>query len=436
MFDVILRILGDVRYIPDLKKNLISLGTLDSIACSISIKGGVMKVSKGAMVVMTGHLSEGDILELHECKLLQGVKSCKLFGKQKRIRFKAASHTSKRVLDYVHSDVWGPTKHISNEGAHYFVTFIDDFSRRIWVYFMKHKSVVFNVFKQWKARVENQTGKARVENQTGKKLKYFISDNGMQYKDEKCEGYWMQVGLLKKEDQKYKARLVAKRFSQRDGIDCNEIFSLVVKHTSIRLILSIVEVQNMELEQLNVKTAFNGDLEERIYMQQSNGFIELGKKDYVCKLKNSLYGLKQSSRQWYKRFDIFMVTLAHVMENPRKKHWDAVKWIFHNLASSTNFGIMFDHDGARGKVSGFVDSEYAGDLDSRRWSASLPLKGMQGGVPEKEEAMKKENGFLHFSDNFFQYCTITAISDAAEGFSQDLGSWGARAFETSRAETL
>ncbi|KAK2980794.1 hypothetical protein RJ640_003020, partial [Escallonia rubra] len=54
MFDGIVRTLGDVRYIPDMKKNLISLGTLDSIDCSISIKGGVMKVSKCAMVIMKG----------------------------------------------------------------------------------------------------------------------------------------------------------------------------------------------------------------------------------------------------------------------------------------------------------------------------------------------------------------------------------------------
>ncbi|KAK3020800.1 hypothetical protein RJ639_047756 [Escallonia herrerae] len=176
MFDGIVKTLGDVRYIPDLKKNLIFLVTLDSIDCSISIKGGVMKVSKGAMVIMKGqktgnlykligktvigaasvsthasssndnselwhkrlgHLSEGGMLELHKSKLLQGVKSCKLdfckfcvFGKQKRVSFKAAFHTSKGVLDYVHSDVWGPIKHISNGGARYFVTFIDDFSRK------------------------------------------------------------------------------------------------------------------------------------------------------------------------------------------------------------------------------------------------------------------------------------------------------------------
>ncbi|KAK3000288.1 hypothetical protein RJ639_023744 [Escallonia herrerae] len=111
-----------------------------------------------------GHLSEGGMLELHKCKLLQGVKSCKLdfckfcvLRKHKRVSFKASSHTSKGVLDYVHSDVWGPIMRVLNEGAHYSVTFIDDFSRKVWVCFMKHKSEVFNVFKQWKARVKNQT---------------------------------------------------------------------------------------------------------------------------------------------------------------------------------------------------------------------------------------------------------------------------------------
>ena len=64
----------------------------------------------------------------------------------------------------------------------------------------------------------------------------------------------------------------------------------------------------MELEQLDVKIEFlHGNLEEDIYMAQSEGFKEVGKEDYVCKLKKSLYGLKQSPRQWYKRFDSFMI---------------------------------------------------------------------------------------------------------------------------------
>jgi hypothetical protein len=58
-----------------------------------------------------------------------------------------------------------------------------------------------------------------------------------------------------------------------------------------------------------VKTAFlHGDLEEDIYMDQPEGFIVPGKEDYVCRLKKYLYGLKQSPRQWYKRFDSFMLS--------------------------------------------------------------------------------------------------------------------------------
>ncbi|GKG08380.1 transposable element, partial [Tanacetum coccineum] len=103
---------------------------------------------------------------------------------------------------------------------------------------------------------------------------------------------------------RYKARLVAKGYSQKEGIDYK---SPVVRHTSIRVLLSLVAHHDLELEQLDVKTTFlHGDLEEEIYMSQPEGFAVQGKEDYVCKLQKSLYGLKQSPRQWYKRLDSFM----------------------------------------------------------------------------------------------------------------------------------
>ncbi|KAE8693764.1 putative galacturonosyltransferase-like 4 [Hibiscus syriacus] len=106
---------------------------------------------------------------------------------------------------------------------------------------------------------------------------------------------------------RYKARLVVKGFQQKKGIDYNEIFSPVVKLSTIRLVLKIIAAENLHLEQLDVKTAFlHGDLEEEIYMRQPEGFIEADKKNLVCRLKKSLYGLKQAPRQWYKKFDSFM----------------------------------------------------------------------------------------------------------------------------------
>ena len=82
-----------------------------------------------------------------------------------------------------------------------------------------------------------------------------------------------------------------------------------MKHSSIRTLLSFVAMHDYELEQLDVKTAFlHGELEEDIYIDQPEGFIVPGKENLVCKLKKSLYGLKQSPKQWYKRFDSFMLS--------------------------------------------------------------------------------------------------------------------------------
>ena len=95
------------------------------------------------------------------------------------------------------------------------------------------------------------------------------------------------------EPPRFKARLVAKGFSQIPSVDYNDVFSPVVKHSSIRTFFDIVAMRDLKLEQLDVKTAFlHGKLEEEIYMDQSEGFIVPGKEDHVCKLKRSLYGLK------------------------------------------------------------------------------------------------------------------------------------------------
>jgi hypothetical protein len=84
--------------------------------------------------------------------------------------------------------------------------------------------------------------------------------------------------------EKYKAQLVAKGYSQVEGIDFGEIFSPVAKLSSIIFILYIVVAFDLEVEQMDVKTTFlHGDLEEEIYMKQPEGFVVKGKKDLVCK---------------------------------------------------------------------------------------------------------------------------------------------------------
>ena len=97
-----------------------------------------------------------------------------------------------------------------------------------------------------------------------------------------------------------------------EGIDYHGIFSPVVKLVSIRIVLALVVLLDLELKQLDVKTTFlHGDLDEDIFMEQLEGFLQHQKERLVCKLKKSLYGLKQSPRQWYKKFDSFMVSQGY-----------------------------------------------------------------------------------------------------------------------------
>ena len=182
-----------------LEKNLISLGVLDDLGYSYSSKGGIMKITKGYLMVMRGqkismfyklignivvgrvavttsvesstdgtklwhmrlgHIGERGMLELHKRNILNGVKTCKLdfceycvYGKHHRVSFKIDSYISKGVLDYFHLDIWGPVLVSPHSDAQYLFNFIDDYSRKIWIYFMKHKSDAFGIF--WKVQVEN-----------------------------------------------------------------------------------------------------------------------------------------------------------------------------------------------------------------------------------------------------------------------------------------
>lgn len=214
--DGAIRVLEGVRYVPDLKRNLISLGMLDAQGYVYKAEGGVLKVTKGSMVMMRGelvnglyklkgstlegtsnnvteieissgslwhkrlgHVSERGLKEMSKQKLLGDdvVKSldfCELciLGKARKLKFNTVVHCTKGILDYIHSDLWGPARVQSHKGAKYFMTLIDDYSRKVWVYILKHKSEAFNKFKDWCALVENQTDR---------KVRKLITGNGLEF---------------------------------------------------------------------------------------------------------------------------------------------------------------------------------------------------------------------------------------------------------------
>ncbi|KAI5318095.1 hypothetical protein L3X38_037803 [Prunus dulcis] len=109
---------------------------------------------------------------------------------------------------------------------------------------------------------------------------------------------------------RYKARLVAQGFSQEYGLDSEETFSPVVRHTTVRLILGLAVNFQWELRQLDVKNAFlHGELQEEVFMKQPQGFVDSQYPNHVCKLQKSLYGLKQAPRAWNAKFTSYLPTL-------------------------------------------------------------------------------------------------------------------------------
>ena len=219
-------ILKNVRFVPKLSKQLISVSQLDDEGIQASFGSGSWKITKGVRIVARGqkngtlyltdesnlfatistaenstlwHNRMGHISEKGLKVLVKNDKFPKMnwdemetcedciLGKQRRVSFsKSPPQIKQAKLELVHSDVWGPAPVDSISGSKYYVTFIDDSTRKVWVYFLKNKSDVFSIFKKWKAEVETRTGC---------KLKCLKSDNGGEYDSTEFKKFCEEHGI-------------------------------------------------------------------------------------------------------------------------------------------------------------------------------------------------------------------------------------------------
>jgi hypothetical protein len=105
-----------------------------------------------------------------------------VLGKHHRSSFSSSMHKTTKVLEYIHIDLWGPATNPTMGGNRYFMSIIDDYSCKVWVYLLKDKTETFKFFKIWKLQVETQTGK---------KVKYLRTNNGLEFCnkdfDDMCE---------------------------------------------------------------------------------------------------------------------------------------------------------------------------------------------------------------------------------------------------------
>jgi len=220
--------LKNVRHVPKLTKSLISTGQLDDGGYSCSFGDNAWKITKGSMVVAhgpksgtlymlhvsniknhllyvteqpsvslwhrrLGHMSQKGMEVLSRCGYLPGfnfsdLPTCEhcFFGKQTQSPHKRGSTCKSELLSLIHSDVCGSMPTISMGGAQYFVTFIDDFSRKVWAYPLRSKDHVLTVFQKLVTLVETQTGK---------KFKCLRSDNGGEYTSKAFQDFCDMKGI-------------------------------------------------------------------------------------------------------------------------------------------------------------------------------------------------------------------------------------------------
>ena len=116
-----------------------------------------------------------------------------------------------------------------------------------------------------------------------------------------------------------KAHLVAKSYTRTYGVDYSDTFSSVAKLTFVRLFISLAASYDWDLHQLDIRNVFlHGDLQEEVYLEQPPGFVAQGKIGKVCRLRKSLYGLKQILHAWFGKFNQAVETFS--MQKSKSDH--------------------------------------------------------------------------------------------------------------------
>ncbi|GJR59823.1 retrotransposon protein, putative, ty1-copia subclass [Tanacetum coccineum] len=460
-------VLENVRYIPELKRNLISLGTLDREGYTVKLQNGRVKVIKGSLMVLSGTMKGNCVYSL-DGWAESGEASVGIQEKESlaQVWHKRLGHISEAGLHELEKrevlgnkglgklefcencvlgkSTRGPSRVESMSGCRYFLSIVDDYSRRVWVHFLRHKNEAFSKFKEWKQLVENQTGR---------KLKKLRTDNGLEFCNQEFNNLYkeseiarhltvagtpQQNGLAERMNKtllnKVRCLLIQSglsdsfwaeatvtlslfdsyREAQALSYKCYSGYSDGVKDTdygrlwkemwnkmkgrnyqnleelmflvcvvdkeqltilamymddglcimveSIRdgwvhamkeemsffkerfylgagrqplvrswVILSLTAFEDYELEKHDMKMAFlHGNLKETISMRQPPGFEE-GTGNKVCLLKKSLYGLKQSPRQWYQELQVIVVL--------KFEGWFVAKFDVENFDGSNDFGM-------------------------------------------------------------------------------------------------
>nr|GEX76389.1 hypothetical protein [Tanacetum cinerariifolium] len=190
----------------------------------------------------------------------------------------------------------------SLRGKRYFLSIVNDYSRRVWVYILRFKHEAFGKFKEWKQLVENQTGR------TVKKLR---TDNGLEFCNRRFEQLCIESGIARHltvvgmPQQNGVAERMNKTLMDMEKQDLrisrSSNWAKAVRHTSIRVILALTACKDYELEQLDVKTVFlHRNLEEVIYMKQPLGY----EQDDMLIAYKSKAKIGSSNSLLKKKFDI------------------------------------------------------------------------------------------------------------------------------------